>query len=83
MFKPALGEKLMLNRLGFSFALLSLLLGSFLLYDAAPRSDPTQRSMVIGGAFFLALGLVTISLVTRDWWEWRRHNKNAARSVSD
>jgi hypothetical protein len=73
----------MLNKLGIFFALFSLLLGGFLLYDATPKSDPTQMSMVIGGAFFFALGLVTISLVTREWWEWRRHNKNIARPVSD
>lgn len=73
----------MLDKLGLSFAFLSLLMGTYLLYDAVSRSDPTQMPMVIGGAAFFSLGLVTISLVARDWWEWRKRHKDAGRSVSN
>jgi hypothetical protein len=73
----------MLDKLGLSFAFLSLLMGTFLLYDAVSRSDPNQMAMVIGGAVFFALGLVTISLIARDWWEWRKRHKNARRFVSN
>ena len=73
----------MLDKLGLSFAFLSLLLGTFLLHEAISRSDPTQMQTVIGGAVFFALGLITISLVARDWWVWRKRHKDAGRSVSN
>lgn len=71
----------MLDKLGLGFALASLLLGGVLLYDAVSVSDLSQTVKVIAGAVFFALGLVTISLLAKDWWEWRKHNKNAARSA--
>lgn len=71
----------MLDKLGLAFALASLLLGAVLLYDAVSVSDLSQTIKVIAGAVFLALGLVTISLLAKDWWVWRKHNKNAARSA--
>jgi len=73
----------MLDKLGLGFALASILLGSVLLYDAVSVSDLSQTVKVIAGAVFFALGLVTISLLAKDWWEWRKHNKNAARSAPD
>ena len=74
----------MLDKLGLGFALASLLLGGVLLYDAVSVSDLSQTVKVIAGAVFFALGLVTISLLAKDWWQWRRkHNKNAARSAPD
>lgn len=71
--------KFMLDKLGVAFALASLLLGAVLLYDAVSVSDLSQTSKVIGGAVFLALGLVTISLLAKDWWEWRKREKNPRR----
>jgi uncharacterized membrane protein len=73
----------MLDKLGLSFAVVSLLLGTILLYDAVSRSDLTQTARVIGGAVFFALGLVTLTLVARDWSKWRKHHKEAERSISD
>jgi hypothetical protein len=73
----------MLNKLGLAFALVSLLLGTVLLYDAVSVSDLTQTSKVIGGAVFFALGLVTISLIAKDWWDWRRQYKKAGGSTPD
>jgi len=55
----------MLDKLGLSFAVVFLLLGSILLYDAVSKSDLTQTARVIGGAVFLALGLVTLSMVAK------------------
>lgn len=72
----------MLDKLGISFGFLFLLMGTFLLYDAVSASDSTQTPKVIGGAAFLALGLVTISLVTRDWWVWRKRGRESGRPVS-
>jgi len=73
----------MLDKLGLSFAVVFLLLGSILLYDAFSKSDLTQTVRVIGGAVFLALGLVTLSLVAKDWSKWRKHYKDAGRSISN
>ena len=70
----------MLDKLGLVFALVCLLLGTMLLYDSVSVSDLTQTAKVIAGAVFFALGLVTISLLAKDWWEWRKHEKNAERS---
>ena len=71
----------MLNKLGVTFALASLLLGAVLLYDTVPAPDLTQTAKVIAGAVFFALGLVTISLIAKDWWEWRKRNKGAPGSA--
>ena len=71
----------MLDKLGVAFALASLLLGGVLLYDAISVSDLSQTVKVIAGAVFFALGLVTISLLVKDWWEWRKHEKNEAKSA--
>ena len=73
----------MLDKLGLSFAIVSLLLGIILLYDAVSRSDLTQTARVIGGAVFFSLGLVTLSLVAKDWSKWRKHHKEAGRSIPD
>ena len=72
----------MLDKLGLAFALASLLLGSVLLYDAVSVSDLSQTIKVIAGAVFFALGLVTISLLAKSWWEWMKHEKNSARSAA-
>lgn len=77
----AVKVKFMLDKLGVAFALASLLLGAVLLYDAVSVSDLSQTVKVIAGAVFFALGLVTISLLAKDWWEWRKHYKKAARSA--
>lgn len=71
----------MLDKLGLGFALASLFLGAILLYDAVSVSDISQTMKVIAGAVFFALGLVTISLLLKNWWEWRKHEKNSARSA--
>lgn len=73
----------MLDKLGISFGFLFLLMGTFLLYDAVSGSESTQTPRVIGGAAFFALGLVTISLAVRDWWEWRKRHKEDGRPVSN
>jgi len=73
----------MLDKLGLSFAVVFLLLGSILLYGAVSKSDLTQTARVIGGAVFLALGLVTLSMVAKDWSKWRKHHKDAGRSISN
>ncbi len=73
----------MLDKLGLSFAVVFLLLGSILLYDAVSKSDLTQTARVIGGAVFLALGLVTLSMVAKDWSKWRKHHKDSGRSISN
>jgi uncharacterized membrane protein len=73
----------MLDKLSLFFAVVSLLMGSILLYDAVSKSDLTQTARVIGGAVFFALGLVTLTLVAKDWSKWRKHHKDAGRSISD
>ncbi len=71
----------MLDKLGVAFALASLLLGAVLLYDAVSVSDLSQTVKVIARAVFFALGLVTISLLARDWWQMRKRERNLARSA--
>jgi len=73
----------MLDKLGLSFAVVSLLLGTIPLYDAVSRSDLTQTARVIGGAVFFALGLGTLTLVAKDWSKWREHHKEDKRSISN
>lgn len=73
----------MLDKLGLSFAVVSLLIGTILLYDAVSMSDLTQTVRVIGGAALVALGLVTLSLVAKDWSKGRKYRKDAERSISD
>lgn len=71
----------MLDKLGLCFALASLLLGGVLLYDAVSVSDLSQTAKVIAGAAFFALGLVTICLLAKDWWQMRKRERNLARSA--
>jgi hypothetical protein len=73
----------MFGKLGLSFAVVSLLLGSILLYDAVSRSDLNQTATIIGGAAFFSLGLVTLLLIAKDWSKWKKQNKDAGRSISD
>ena len=73
----------MLNRLGLSCALACLFLGGVLFSEATLTSDATQTARLVGGAFLLALGLVTICLIAKDWWTWRKHHKSLERSVAD
>ena len=72
----------MLDKLALAFAVVSLSLGSVLLFDSVSASDLTQTAKVIGGAVFFALGLVTISIVAKNQWEWRKHYKEPAKSGS-
>jgi hypothetical protein len=71
----------MVDKLGLGFALASLLLGGVLLYDAVSVSDLSQTMKVLAGAVFFALGLVTISLLAKDWWQMRKRERNPARSA--
>ena len=71
------------NPLGFLSGLACLFVGSVLLFDASSRSDVTQTARVIGSAVLLSLGLITIALLVKDWWIWRKHLKNAEGSVAD
>lgn len=77
------GMRSMLGTLGLSFALVCFSIGTILLYDATPGSDATQTPTVIGGGFLLALGLVTLAIVAREWSKWRKDHKDAARSISN
>jgi hypothetical protein len=71
----------MLYELRLLFAFILLLAGTFLVLDAVSSPDPTQTAAVIAGAVSFSLGLVTVSFVAKDWWEWRRFCKNHSRSV--
>lgn len=62
----------MLDNLGIVASSLCLLLGAVLLYVGV---DASQILTVLGGAVVLTLGLVSISLVLKNKWEWRRNYK--------
>lgn len=71
----------MLDKLGLGFALASLLLGGVLLYDAVSVSDLSQTIQVLAWAVFFALGLVTVSLLAKDWWQMMKRERSLARSA--
>ena len=73
----------MVDKLGLGFALTSLFLGGVLLYDAVSISDLSQTMKVLAGAVFFALGVVTLALIAKDWWQVRNREKNLARSAPD
>ena len=59
----------MLDNLGIVASSLCLLLGAVLLSVGV---DASQILTVLGGAAVLSLGLISISLVLKNKWEWRR-----------
>ncbi len=73
----------MFNKLALTGGLLSLLIGIALLSQEISKSDPAQTANLIGGALLVALGLVSIPLVVREWWEWRKNCKEARGPSSD
>ncbi len=73
----------MLNKLGVAAAVLFLLVGAILLYDPFSGADTNQTGRIIGGATLVSLGLMTLSLVGKDWWHWRRHYKNEHSRVHE
>jgi hypothetical protein len=48
-------------------------LGAAVLYGGVSKPDTNQILTVLGGAALLSLGLVTICVVLKNKWEWRRN----------
>jgi len=69
----------MLNTLGITSAIAFLLAGAVLLYGPVLRQDANQTAQLLGGATMLALGLLTILLIVRDWLDEKRHCRNAGK----
>jgi hypothetical protein len=63
----------MLDNLGIAIASICLLLGAALLYVGVSKPDTNQILTVLGGAAALSVGLITIWLVLKSKWEWRRN----------
>ena len=63
----------MLDNLGIAIASICLFLGAALLYVGVSKPDTNQILTVLGGAALLSLGLITICLVLKNKWEWRRN----------
>jgi hypothetical protein len=66
----------MLISLRFTSAIISLLVGAFLLYSPISGPDTNQVARLLGGATLVSLGLVTTLLTVKDWLVWKRHYKN-------
>jgi hypothetical protein len=65
----------MTNALGVVVSMLCFSLGAVLLYDGI--SDPHSQAMtVVGGATFISIGLITVSLVLKNWMDERRNYKS-------
>lgn len=63
----------MLDVLGLSGGLASLVVGIVLLYDCLfDTTAGTQTAKTVVGGVFFALGLVIVFLVVKDWLVWRR-----------
>jgi hypothetical protein len=73
----------MFSKLALALALICIVGGTVLLYKVASSQDPAQTAGLIGGAVLLSLGSVTLTLVTKAWWECRRRSKDGGRSISD
>jgi hypothetical protein len=73
--------KEMLNKLGVIFAFLCFFAGTILLSDPISKPDTTQTAKVLGGAVLFSVGLVTISLVAREWWEWKKFKNYTRKSA--
>src|SRR5207249_11291969 len=56
----------MLISLKFTSAIISLLVGSFLLYSPVSGPDTNQVARLLGGATLVSLGLVTTLLTVKD-----------------
>jgi hypothetical protein len=67
----------MLNKLAVTAAVIFLLIGSIILYGPISGPDTNQTGRILGGATLVSFGLMTLSLVFKDWLHWRRHYKNA------
>ena len=65
----------MLDNLAIAIASICLVLGAVLLYVGLSKPDANQILIVLGGAAVLSLGLISISLVLKNKWEWRRNYK--------
>jgi hypothetical protein len=62
----------MLDNLGIAIAFICLFLGAALLFAPISTPDANQIPTVLSGAALLSLGLITIWLVLKNKWEWRR-----------
>jgi hypothetical protein len=65
----------MLENLALAVSLLSMFLGSALLYDAAGAKDANAIFRLLAGAAILTAGLVTAALVVRSKLHWRQIQK--------
>ncbi len=54
-------------------------MGAVLLYGPVLRQDANQTAQLLGGAALVALGLLTISLIVRDWLDGKRHRNDAGK----
>ena len=65
----------MLENLALSLAALAILAGSALLYDASLAENAGASYQLLAAAVALAGGLITVVLVTRSKFQWRRMQK--------
>ena len=66
----------MRDALGMVAALVSLAVGTVLLYDGVSNNDANQSTRTIAGAALLSLGFILLRVVVRNWWKWRKFSKS-------
>jgi hypothetical protein len=70
------------DKFGFSIGVGLLVTGVVFLYQGAfERNSVSQTMAMISGAAFLSLGVVTVSLIVKDWWRWKRSLKDDDKFV--
>jgi len=69
----------MRNNLALLFALLFLIFGAVLVYDDVANSEVSGTVRILGGSVLLSLGLISIWMALKNWWKWRRVEKEYRR----
>jgi len=62
----------MYGAFGILFSLVCCVIGAALLSDGISNLGASQTMNIVGGAALLTLGFMTMWIVAKNWWEWRK-----------
>jgi len=65
----------MRETLGLLFALLFVTIGVALLSDSGTQSNAQETALMLFGASFLSIGLLSLALTVRSWMSWNRKSR--------
>jgi len=69
----------MRDNLALLLALLFLIFGAVLTYDVVSNSGVSGTVRILGASVLLSLGLLSIWIALKNWWKWRRIEKEYLR----